>query len=53
MFSVHDSAFVTTIVHWATALCSKVRQHHAAWLVSAYVNGVQGADDIATAVVAL
>ena len=52
MFSVHDSAFVTTIVHWATALCSKVRQHHAAWLVSAYVSGGHGADSVA-AVVAL
>ena len=53
MYSVHDSAFVTAIVHWATALCSKVRQHHAAWLVSTYVNGGQGADDVAAAVVAL
>ena len=52
-YSVHDLAFVTAIVLWATELCKKVQQYHAAWLLSTYVNGVQGADDVATAVVAL
>ena len=53
MYSARNSALVTAIMLWVTELWSKVRQHHGAWLVSAYVNGGQGADDVAAAVVAL
>ena len=53
VYLVHVSAFVIAIVHWATELCGKVRQHHATWLVCTYVNGMQCADDVTSAVVAL